>query len=359
MKKIALVYTGMNIGGAQRVLIDISKNIKDFGMEAVVITDCGPMIEEIKNAGIKHYELPLKSKKPQNIIKSIKGLIKIINMEKIDVLHSHHRYVTMICNIIKPIIKIPVIHTEHNVFPNKNFINFRGENIIAVSNMVREHLVNIGVNADNIKVIQNGIYISDEIINYNLREELGLDEDCILIGVLARLAKEKGHELLINSIKKILLNNNKVKVIFIGDGPERVNLEKIIEELQIKESIILLGNRKDVNSIIDNINFFVLPSFYEGLPMSILEIMSKGKIVIATDVGGNKEVIINEKNGYLIEANNLRYLEDKIKFCIENIDNIKSMQEEAKKTIKEKFCIRRVVKDHKEYYDYILRKLSI
>lgn len=356
MKKIALIYTGMNIGGAQRVLVDLAKNMKNIDKEVIVITDKGPMIREIEEFGIKHYLLPLKSKKPQNVIRAIRGLLRIIKEEEIDIVHSHHRYITMLLNMIKPIIKVPIVHTEHNVFPDKNLVNFRGKNIIAVSNMVSQHLISIGVKSESIQVIQNGIYIDNSRSKYDLREELELPKDTIIIGVLARLVKEKGHEFMINSIKDLILRNKQVKVIFIGDGPERSNIENLISRLGLNDNIILLGNRSDVKNILDCINFFVLPSFYEGLPMSILEIMSKGKVVIATDVGGNKEVIINNFNSFLINSNNSKELYSKTKYCIDNINSLKDIEINALKTIKEKFSIERVMEEHNKYYKILIEK---
>ena len=132
------------------------------------------------------------------------------------------------------------------------------------------------------------------------------------------------------------------KVIFIGDGPERDNLIELIREFKLEDKVILLGNRIDVEEIIECFSFFILPSYFEGLPMSILECMSKSKVVVATNVGGNNEVIKNGENGFLIECGEKVQLARAIEYCIGNLKIVNELGVNASKTIEEKFSIGQV-----------------
>ena len=103
-------------------------------------------------------------------------------------------------------------------------------------------------------------------------------------------------------------------------------------------------------------DFFVLPSLFEGLPMSILEIMSQKKIVIATNVGGNKEIIKDGENGYLIESQNIRELEIKILTICNSLEEIQELEKNARLTIEKDFSLESMVTKYYNYYVTILNR---
>ena len=157
--KVLLIYTGMNVGGAQKQLISLANKLQENNSDVIIVSDDGILLDEISNLKIKHYLLPLKKKRLRNIIYCLINLYKICIHENVDLIHSHHRYSTILSRIIGKIIRIPVIHTEHNVFNSKNKVSFRGKNIVAVSNVVKENLLRNGINKDYIEVIHNGIEV--------------------------------------------------------------------------------------------------------------------------------------------------------------------------------------------------------
>ena len=154
---ILFLYTQLGVGGAQKVIIDLVNNLDEKNFKITLACDGGSRLFKINN-NIKVTNIKFLNKSPIGIINSIVRLYKIVKEENIDIIHSHHRYTTALANLIFIFNKnIKVIHTEHNVFPDKNFINLRGKNIIAVSNVVKDNLIKNRVKEKNIKLIYNAI----------------------------------------------------------------------------------------------------------------------------------------------------------------------------------------------------------
>ncbi|MGE5329834.1 MAG: glycosyltransferase family 4 protein [Deltaproteobacteria bacterium] len=354
MKNILYLYTNMNIGGVQKVLLSLASNIKEE--YSPVVASCGGILmEEINKQEIKHYNLPLNSKRPKHIIASIKGIIKIIDAEKISIIHSHHRYTTLIALIISKFRRIKVIHTEHSTFNTKKHVNFRGENIIAVSDCVKDSMVSYGVDEKNIQVIYNGIEFPSNLEKRRLsiKNEFSIPENFICIGILSRLTKQKGIIYFLKAMKLVLKEHNNVAVFIIGDGPEMLSIEKFISDNDISQNIKLCKIRKDIYHIINELDFFALPSLLEGLPISILEIMSQGKILVATKVGGIPEVISDGENGLLVNPKDIKGMYLKIKNAIENAEARKIMGEKGRNLISSKFSIDKMTKQTLTYYNKV------
>jgi glycosyltransferase involved in cell wall biosynthesis len=121
------------------------------------------------------------------------------------------------------------------------------------------------------------------------------------VGIVARLSQEKGHKVLINAFKQVSQKLN-AKLLIIGDGPLKETLMQQVQDLQIQDRVLFLGFRKDIPQLLAMIDLFVLSSFTEGISLTLLEAMASGKPVVATMVGGNPEVVVNRKTGYLVPA---------------------------------------------------------
>lgn len=146
-----------------------------------------------------------------------------------------------------------------------------------------------------------------------IRSELGLAKDVPLVGIVARLDPIKDHQTLFRAFKSVLGPRPEARLIVIGDGPERTNLQGLKER-----GVIFLGNRSDVPNILQSIDVFALPSLNEGISNTILEAMSTALPVVATRVGGNTELVRDGRTGILVDPGDsdsiahaiLRYLNE-------------------------------------------------
>ena len=340
---ILFLYTKLGVGGAQKVIIDLMNNLDQEKYKITLACDSGSRISQVNN-NINIENIKFLDKSPRGIINSIVNLRNVVKKNDIDIIHSHHRYTTALANLVFVFDKnVKVIHTEHNVFPDKNFINLRGKNIIAVSQVVKDNLIKNGIEEENIKLIYNGIKVEKNMIESNIQN------DVIKIGVIARLSKQKGHIYLLEALNEIIKYINNIKICIIGDGEEKVNLLKFVNDNELNNYVEFYGSVDNVLQIIPDFNFFVLPSEYEGLPISILEIMSQKNVVIATDVGGNREIIEDGENGFLVNPFSSKELQNKIiEVC--KYEDLNIFKAHAYKTIQDKFSLEKMVELYDEYY---------
>jgi glycosyltransferase involved in cell wall biosynthesis len=156
---------------------------------------------------------------------------------------------------------------------------------------------------NKVEVVHNGIIIKDYGSSgrdasagdpyYSIKR--GRENSPVVLTV-ARLDEQKGHANLLKAAAEI----PGALFVFAGDGPERAGLEKQVEELRLSDRVIFLGQRNDVRELLRGCDLFVLPSLFEGLPLSVMEAMAAGKPVIASDIGGVNELVRNGETGYLV-----------------------------------------------------------
>ena len=183
--------------------------------------------------------------------------------------------------------------------------SFLASCLVVVSERVRSYAVNSeGIKPEKIFVIANGIELSRQPLNDSdraaLANELGLPPGGLLALSVGRLTEQKGHTYLLDAIPAILEQFPETVFAIAGDGPLRRELEATAERLGISRSVRFLGTRADVPELLQMADIFVLPSLWEGLPIALLEAMGAGLPVIATQVEGVEEIIVDGENGLLL-----------------------------------------------------------
>jgi len=356
---ILYVNNVMEFGGVERCIIQLSKAFKEKN-KIVVCTQGGPLVKELNELGILHYEiLNTDSKKPSTIIKNIFRLGKIIKAEKIDLVHSHHRMTTLYFKILSKIMNFKIVHTQHLCIEDKvkltKFV-LRNIAIITVSNGAKFNLVNNYCLEDkNITTIYNTV-------------ETNSDNDCIdekliefkengkfTIAHISRLVDYKGiYDFL--EVAKIISNQEKdIRLVIIGDGPEKENILKYIELNELKDTIFLLGNKDNIINQLKYIDLVLLCSYIEGLPLVPLEAFSQQVPVIGTNIGGTNEEIVNGENGFLVERKDISDFVEKILVIYK--DNIKrnGMKNRCIEIFNEKFNSEKYYNEHLKIYESLTK----
>ena len=137
------------------------------------------------------------------------------------------------------------------------------------------------------------------VAKHDLRVRLGLPTDCVLVGSVGRLDPVKDFPTLLRSFKAILSEFPKAKLAIVGDGPIRSSLVDLCRELNLDSSVLWLGERSDIAALFRCFDLFVQTSIFEGMSNTILEAMASGLPVIATETGGNPELVRNHETGLL------------------------------------------------------------
>jgi len=207
---------------------------------------------------------------------------------------------------------------------------------------------------EKIKVIYNGIDLAPYQVHDNpktLKNELNIKDDVLLVGMVATLQFEiKGHRFFIEASKKILEKFPNVEFVLVGDGPLRNYYENMAEELGVRQNLHFLGKRNDIPRILSSLYISVLCSTSEGFSNVILESLAAGKPVIATNVGGSPEMVIDERTGYLVPPADSDALAKAIINLLQDPKKARDMGEQGRRMVQEKFSIEKMVRSYEDIY---------
>lgn len=281
--------------------------------------------------------------------KVIFDLISILRRDKIDILCTHGYKANIIGRIASWIIKIPeIIFSRGWTAENKKIRLFEcldrwfircADHIVSVSEGQKEKLLKLQMIPEKISVVHNGIDPDNIKIESKsfIRAELGIDGNSYLVVSAGRLSPEKNFGGLIEAAKIVTERNKNITFIVYGEGFLRKELEQKILDIGLKNRFLLLGFREDFLSVLKDIDIFVLPSFTEGLPNVLLEAYALRKPVVATNVGGNPEIVLDGETGFLVSAQDTEGLAEYILRLAEDPDLRKEMGKKGYKYIKESF----------------------
>lgn len=352
--KILYLNNVMSIGGVTKCIMKLCKEI-NHDIEVVVASHGGVLVEEFKCRGIKHYEINnVDDKTPSNIIKNIKILCNIVKHEKIDIIHSHHRMTTLISKIVSKFTGVKVIHTQHLCIEDKfklTNIALRNIQTITVSNAAKKILIEKS-RLDERKIVTIYNTIETENNNKEIDEKLLelKEKGYFIIAQVSRAIDYKGVYDFINVAKEAVKEDDNLRFVFIGDGPELDNMKKKVSNEKLDEFIYLLGSKNNVIEHLKYIDVLLLCSYIEGLPLAPLEAFSQGVPVIATNIDGTNEEIIENVNGFLVEPKNIYTFKEKILKLYKDKVLLQSLKKNAYETYNDNFNVKNYIKNHIELY---------
>ncbi len=213
---------------------------------------------------------------------------------------------------------------------------------------------------ERIVVIHNGIDLREldkivsTLVGEQLPKSLGLNLGAPVVGSIGRLIPEKGYETFIRAAKEILSSIPGISFLLVGDGPDRQRLEKLADELGLREKFLFLGFQEHVQAFLRSFDIFVLPSVHEGFGLTILEAMAMQKPVVATAVGGIPEVVANGESGILVTPQNPQGLAEAILTLLQERSKATEMGKKGRKIVEERFTLERMLKETEEVYSHLL-----
>jgi len=215
------------------------------------------------------------------------------------------------------------------------------DRVICVSEGVMESLVKAGVKAERCIVVHNGIdaKLSPRRSAEEVRAELGIKKDEVLIGTVGSLIKRKRVHIFLEAMAKLKKKGQKIRGIVVGTGPEEGALKELTRELGISELITFTGFSDTALSYINAMDVFLLTSEAEGLPRVVLEAMLMERPVVAANVTGPAELILDNKTGFLVEGDSPDDFTKKVSNLLNSSDTRTRMGSAGKKRVIEKFSI--------------------
>lgn len=370
-KKIKILQTIRQgkIGGGESHVLDLVEELDKEKYESVVLSFTpGPMVDRIKAMGNKIYVI--ETEKPFDFTKW-KQVKEILEKEKIDIIHAHGTRANSNTYNSGKKLGIPIAYTVHgwSFHPDQNFI-LRSLRIWGEKFLVNKADLTICVSDNNLKdarkefemkratVVKYGINLkkyNPKLEFLDVRSQLNIEKDTVLVGYIVRMTKQKDPITLVKAISLIPSELN-IKFLFVGDGELKADAQKLAKELDIERRIIFMDFRQDVPNILNAIDIYCLPSLWEGLPIGMLEAMAMNKAVVVTAIDGAKEVIINEENGILVPVQNPQKLADALVLVANDAILRKKIGDNAGETILKNFSVAKMTRQIELQYDKLVNK---
>ncbi len=342
----------IEIGGVRTGITNVCSGLIQRGHNSIIGAAQEETPEYFEQRGIPTASIPLYPSTPSNLLMSVSQIIGLIKAEKIDVMHSTHRFSSIIGRIVNRLTNIPLVVSIHEIKEDKRFLSslWTSNFNIVPSQALRSHLVTYyGLSPNKINVISNGI---DPVIEVDLdhcnelRRTLPFDNNCIMLGYIGRLSSEKGVRFFIDSVALLLSQNQQVKALIVGGGPEETALRNQVADLQIEDSVIFLGMRDDIPELLEIIDIMILPSISESFGTAALEAMRASRPVIATSSGGLPEVVKDGFSGRIVPPESPIHMAEAISELILNPEVGRTYGRNGRESIFKEYTIDKMVEGY-------------
>jgi glycosyltransferase involved in cell wall biosynthesis len=313
--RVLMTLSSLQVGGAERNVVSVLTHLRDQGIDIALCTlGTTPdtfLAQEVEWHGIPRFDLGA-----SRLLDwlAFRRFLALIREQRIDLVHGEDQYASLFCSLASRLIGIPFVYTRHNAEEEIRSFNHRvrawlmlraaqrAKRVIAVSEAVRGLFHKQSrIPLDRIVTIYNGI----DARRFDTRDrraakraELGWEEDEVIVLMVAVIRKDKGHDVLFEAAESIRARVPSVKFKIVGDGPYAGTRRR--EAAHLADFVEFLGQRDDVPELLGAADLLISPSRTEALPTALIEAGAAGLPVVATDVGGTREIVEAGVTGFLI-----------------------------------------------------------
>jgi len=360
--KILEIIGDSSLAGAPRHLLSILEGLDLEKFEIHCICPPGPLAGEIRKMR-RQIDLEIIPMDNRFDTKAISKIRKEIKFVKPDIIHVHGTRAGVLGRLAAIGLSLPVIYTEHlwtRQFKLQskwlNFVHyfagwfldiFTTQNI-AVSEAVKDFMVSSNISRfEKVKVIYNGVQPS------KYKAEIFPNEQEFLIGTIGSLNEQKGMQYLIKALPKVIKEFAGIRLEIIGDGLYKRKLLELVKKLKIKNYVKFTGFVPDTDKYLVKFDLYVQPSLSESFGLAIVQAMSVGLPIIATNTGGIPEVVLEGKSGLLVEAKDENALSDAILELLRHPGRARKMGEMAQKEARLRFNIEDMISELERTYEKV------
>ena len=370
-RRIRVVYMAhaFLVGGAEEKVFNLVRHLPPrFEPMVCCIHEAGPIGEEIRRTGTPVAVLGLTPGVGR--LGDINGIRHYLQETRPDIVHTFLLTASLYGRLAAILARVPiVIGTEVNIYAHKRPMHALAERllmagtdrIIASAESVRDFYVR-QVHADPAKVdvVYNAVDFSQgrpTMSQREMRASLGLPEDARIAGVIARLTEQKGHRYLFDALASSPALAD-VQLLVVGGGEAREALERDAVTKDLSARVHFLGPRRDLGDLLAAMDVFVLPSLWEGLPLSMVLAMGAGVPVVATRVAGIPEVVDDGRTGLLVPPRDASALGAALTRLFEDPQLRRRIGREASAAVLPRFGIDRYVESVTSLYDTLLEQVA-
>jgi len=363
MKILHIISSG-GMYGAEAVILNMSRVLNEgahhstLGVFANTSNSNLQLHENAAKEGIESSLISCKGQIDWNVVANIRALSARTGA---DVVHAHGYKADIYVYFALRRLGIPLVSTCHTWYDNDLMVSLYGTadrfvlrkyaRIVAVSSEVKERLLKAGVRDAKIRLVQNGIDLRPfDAASPSLRGD-ARSERMLIVGLVGRLSKEKGIDIFLRAAARVLANFPNTRFVVVGDGPDKDALQALSDELNIRDSVSLLGRRDDMPSVYASLDVMVSSSRQEGLPIAVLEGMASGLPLVATAVGEVPSVVLDGRTGVLLPAEDVGLLARGIESLLGDASKRNRFGAAGRKLIEEQFSAERMTADYLRVYE--------
>lgn len=360
--KIIYILNSLALGGAEKLVLDICRNLdkEQFDISVCSVVGGGPLENEFRklNLPVKIFE-----KKTKLGLGVLWQLIGYLRKEKPQIVHTHIFGGDTWGRLAAIITRVPfIISTEHSINLDENILkkivklilSWFSDKIIAVSHSVKEHSIKVEkISSKKIKVIYNGINTQKFI--FKGYQQIDLDKKINAV-IVARLEPVKGHQYFFKAMPLILEKYPNFILNIVGAGSLEEKLKEQVKELKIENNVKFLGMKLNPEEILKQMDLFILPSQWEGLGVVLLEAQAIGLPVLTSDIPGTREVVEDKETGLLFDYENPTSIFRSVEVLFTHPELHEKIITNAHNQVENRFTINKMVNNYQQLYLRLINK---
>ena len=311
--RLLKLITNLAFGGAETQLKELALRLKQRGWEVIIVSllPAQAYVGELETAGVPLYSLQMRRKIPDP--RALFRFHRILYHEKPQIVHSYMFHANLLARIARGMTRIPILISSVrslNEGGRLRELAYRFTDPLAdittqVSEAGKQRYIQVGaVPPSKIVYIPNGIDTSrfqpNPTVRKAIRESLGYSDEIFVWLTVGRLEPVKNHRELIQVFREVVSEYPHARLLIAGQGPLHPVLEQQIAASGLGTHVRLLGIRRDIPELLNAADAFVLPSLWEGMSNALLEAAATALPIVATNIGGNPEVVLDGVSGYLV-----------------------------------------------------------
>jgi glycosyltransferase involved in cell wall biosynthesis len=351
---VAICAAGEIWGGVEEFICTFSRELKNKGLNFVVILfNRGLLAKRLNENGIQVEVLNTGFKYDLTSIFKIK---KILSNHRVDIMHIHGYKAMVLGGAASALLGIRIIKTEHGrQEPSRGFGRFKMSLNLYLDRLFSKHLLDgiVFVSKDiqyffsksYLKIKQYVVYNAIEPIEVDETKRIEMDNGYFKMGVIGRISEVKGHMFLLKAMRR-LKHLEKIRLYVFGEGPLEKECKDYCFTNGLYERVYFMGFKRNIEDYLCRLDLLIMPSLHEGLPYALLEAMYLRVPVVASEVGGLKEVIDDGQDGILLPPQD----EEALSYAIERLYNNKELRDAIAHKAYNKICSEFMAMDMMEKY---------
>jgi glycosyltransferase involved in cell wall biosynthesis len=371
-RRLLILDTELEMGGKEKLLYEFLARAdrNRFRVAVCCLKPGGYFKEKIVALGVPFYDDLLRHRFDAMAFRELAHVIRAEKTEIVETFaHPNTVIFSFLAKLRSMVQSVVVSYHALAVDPHENIVRpylrpvlRRLDAHIAVAEIQKRHLVGVeGLREESVRVIYNGVDTgafrpADPAERSATRRTLGLADDAVVLMTVGSLKPIKGADVLLRAVAPLMREQPRLRLVLVGDGPDRGSLERQARELSIADRVSFLGLRADVDRLLRAADALVLPSRSEALPTVLLEAMAAGLPVVATRVGGVPEIVDEDRSGLMVPPEDASALGGALARIASDPALRRSLGQRGRAVVESRFRVETMCENRMAYFEEVLAR---